>query len=130
MTLAVGTRLPEATFLEKDGDEIREVRSDAVFDGRRVVLFGLPGAFTGMCSTRHLPSFIRVADALREKGVDEIVCVAVNDPFVMQVWGETSGAKAAGIRRVIATNSRAFPSSRAPRCPRWWVRRWSRQISS
>jgi cytochrome c peroxidase len=98
MTLAVGVRLPEATFLEKLGDEIREVGSAALFDGRRVVLFGLPGAFTGMCSTRHLPSFIRVADALRAKGVDEIACVAVNDPFVMQVWGETSGAFAAGIR--------------------------------
>ena len=98
MTLAVGESLPEATFLEKEGDEIRPVPSGAVFGGRRVVLFGLPGAFTGMCSTRHLPSFIRVADQLRAKGVDEIACVAVNDPFVMQVWGEGSGAFEAGIR--------------------------------
>ena len=98
MTLAVGDRLPEATFLEKVGDEIREVEGAAVFGGRRVVLFGLPGAFTGMCSTQHLPSFIRVADALRAKGVDEVVCVAVNDPFVMRAWGESSGALKAGIR--------------------------------
>jgi len=98
MTIAVGDRLPEATFLEKEGDEITPVTVADLFNGRRVVLFGLPGAFTGMCSTQHLPSFIRVADALRAKGVDEIVCVAVNDPHVMLAWGESSGAKAAGIR--------------------------------
>jgi peroxiredoxin len=98
MTLAVGEKLPEATFLEKDGDDVRPVASSDVFAGRRVVLFGLPGAYTGMCSTQHLPSFIRVADRLREKGVDEIVCVAVNDPHVMLAWGESSGAFGAGIR--------------------------------
>jgi peroxiredoxin len=98
MTLAVGERLPEATFLEKDVEDIRPVPSGTIFDGRRVVLFGLPGAFTGMCSTQHLPGFIRVADALRAKGVDEIVCVAVNDPHVMLAWGEASGAIKAGIR--------------------------------
>jgi len=98
MTLAVGDSLPEATLLEKVGDEIRPVPSDALFGGRRVVLFAVPGAFTGMCSTQHLPSFIRVADGLRARGVDEIACVAVNDPFVMQSWGAGSGATAAGIR--------------------------------
>ena len=67
-----------------------------MFGGRRVVLFGLPGAFTGMCSTQHLPSFIRVADALRAKGVDEVVCVAVNDPFVMRVWGRRAGPSRRG----------------------------------
>jgi cytochrome c peroxidase len=98
MTIAVGDRLPQSTFLEKEGNEISSVTGAEVFARRRVVLFGLPGAFTGMCSTQHLPSFIRVADALRAKGVDEIVCVAVNDPHVMLAWGESSGAKAAGIR--------------------------------
>lgn len=98
MTLAVGDRLPEATFLEKEGNDIHPVPSAAVFGGRRVVLFGLPGAYTGMCSTQHLPGFIRVADALRGKGVDEIACVAVNDPHVMLAWGDSSGAIEAGIR--------------------------------
>ncbi len=98
MTIALGDRLPEATFLEKGAEGIGPVPSAELFAGRRVVLFGLPGAFTGTCSTLHLPSFIRVADALRAKGVDEIVCVAVNDPHVMLAWGESSGAGAAGIR--------------------------------
>lgn len=98
MTLALGEKLPAATLLEKTGDDIVHLSTTTIFDGRRVVLFGLPGAFTGMCSTQHLPGFIAVADALRAEGVDEIVCVSVNDPFVMSAWGETSGALAAGIR--------------------------------
>ena len=99
MTIATGDELPEATFLEKTADGHRAGdRRQALFAGRRVVLFGLPGAYTGTCSTLHLPSFIRVADALRAKGVDDIVCVAVNDPHVMLAWGEATGALAAGIR--------------------------------
>jgi cytochrome c peroxidase len=98
MTIAPGDKLPEATFLEKGVEGIAPVTSEALFAGRRVALFALPGAFTGVCSTQHLPSFIRVADALRARGIDEIVCVAVNDPHVMKAWGESSGATAAGIR--------------------------------
>ena len=98
MTITTGDRLPEATFLEKGADGIAPVPGKALFAGRKVALFGLPGAFTGTCSTQHLPSFIRVADNLRAKGVDDIVCVAVNDPHVMLAWGEGAGATAAGIR--------------------------------
>ena len=98
MAITTGDRLPEATLLEKAADGIVAVPAGEVFRGRRVVLFGLPGAFTGMCSTQHVPSFIRVADRLRAKGVDAIVCVAVNDPFVMAAWSEATGSGAAGIR--------------------------------
>jgi peroxiredoxin len=98
MTIEVGDRLPVATFLEKGPDGIVPVEAGDLFAGRRVVLFGLPGAFTGMCSARHVPSFIRVADRLREKGVEAIVCVSVNDPHVMAAWSEATGAGAAGIR--------------------------------
>ena len=106
MTIAPGDRLPEATFLEKGVEGIKPVASAALFAGRRVALFGLPGAFTGLCSTQHLPSFIRVADALRAKGVDAIVCVSVNDPHVMLAWGEQSGATAAGIRMLADAEGR------------------------
>jgi cytochrome c peroxidase len=98
MTITKGDRLPETTFLEKGPDGIVPVPSRDLFAGRRVALFGLPGAFTGTCSTRHLPSFVRVADRLRAKGIDEIACVAVNDPHVMLAWGQGAGATEAGIR--------------------------------
>ena len=98
MTIEAGQRLPAASFLEKSASGIAPVEAGDILDGRKVVLFGLPGAFTGVCSTRHVPSFIRVADRLRQKGIAEIVCVAVNDPHVMLAWSEQSGAGAAGIR--------------------------------
>ena len=69
----------------------------AKLKGRKVVVFALPGAFTGPCSTVHVPGFIRVKDKLAAKGVEEIICIAVNDPFVLKAWGEATGATAAGI---------------------------------
>ncbi|KEO59970.1 hypothetical protein DT23_15195 [Thioclava indica] len=65
--------------------------------GRKIVIFAVPGAYTGVCTTAHVPSFMRTKDAFAEKGVDEILCVAVNDPFVMQAWGESTGATKAGL---------------------------------
>jgi cytochrome c peroxidase len=65
--------------------------------GRKIVIFAVPGAYTGVCTTAHVPSFMRTKDALAAKGVDEILCVAVNDPFVMQAWGESTGATKAGL---------------------------------
>ena len=98
MTIEVGEELPEATLIEKSDSGLAQVKVSELTRGRKVVIFGLPGAYTGTCSTRHLPSFIGVADKLRAKGVDDIVCVSVNDPFVMSAWGDGAGAGKAGVR--------------------------------
>lgn len=97
MELSVGMKLPEARFLVTGADGPQEVALAPLLRGRKVVIFGLPGAFTRTCSAAHLPSFIRTRAAMAEKGIDEVICVAVNDPFVMQAWGEATGAAAAGI---------------------------------
>jgi glutaredoxin/glutathione-dependent peroxiredoxin len=72
-------------------DGSREVSTDDVFAGKRVVLFGVPGAFTPTCSNKHLPGFLEQADALQAKGVDQIACVAVNDQFVLAAWAQQEG---------------------------------------
>lgn len=97
MTLDVGTQLPDATLIRIGSEGPEEIGLSAWLAGRTVVLFALPGAYTGVCSSAHLPSFIRVADDLRAHGVDEIACLAVNDPFVLEAWGASSGATEAGI---------------------------------
>lgn len=97
MTISIGDKLPEATLLHMGANGAEAVKLSDKLKGRKVVIFGLPGAYTGTCSTAHVPSFIRTAGKFAEKGVDEIICVAVNDPFVMKAWGEATGAAAAGI---------------------------------
>ena len=92
-----GDRLPEAKLLLAKPDETSEVALSEFMAGRRVVLFGVPGAFTPTCDSAHLPSFIANADALRKKGIDAIACVSVNDAHVMRRWGEATGAHEAGI---------------------------------
>ena len=97
MTISTGDTLPDATLLVMGADGPEGVQMADKLKGRKVVIFGLPGAYTGTCTTAHVPSFIRTKDAFAAKGVDEIICVAVNDPCVMQSWSDSTGAAEAGI---------------------------------
>lgn len=93
MTIKVGDAIPAGAlgFLGEKGPD--SISTDALFSGRKVVLFGVPGAFTPTCSESHLPSFVANADKILAKGVDQIVCMSVNDPFVMGAWGKTQNAE-------------------------------------
>ncbi|KAA9007105.1 peroxiredoxin [Histidinibacterium aquaticum] len=107
MAITVGDKLPDATMLVMGDAGPEEVRLSSVTSGRKVALFGLPGAYTGTCTTAHVPSFIRSMETLKEKGVEEVICTAVNDPFVMKAWGADTGATEAGIT-MLADSSGEF----------------------
>lgn len=91
MTIAIGNKLPSATFKEKAADGPVEITTDELFKGKRVVLFAVPGAFTPTCSLNHLPGFLENRDAILARGVDDIAVVAVNDWHVMGAWAQSSG---------------------------------------
>jgi glutaredoxin/glutathione-dependent peroxiredoxin len=95
--IAVGDRLPDATLLRIGDQGPQSVSLASLIQGRKVVIFGLPGAYTGTCTTAHVPSFIRTADRFAAKGVEAILCIAVNDPFVLKAWGAETGGTAAGL---------------------------------
>jgi glutaredoxin/glutathione-dependent peroxiredoxin len=93
MTIKVGDRLPAGTVQEfyeepKDGCAVgpNPVKIDELTKGRKVVIFGLPGAFTPTCSAKHVPGYVQNRDQLKAKGVEEVICMSVNDPFVMGAW--------------------------------------------
>ena len=92
MTVQIGDRVPAATMAVMAADGPSTLTSSALFDGNRVVLFALPGAFTPTCSQAHLPGFVVHADEILAKGVDRIVCLSVNDAFVMDAWGKAQNA--------------------------------------
>lgn len=87
MSIHVGDRIPEVT-LKRIGQGIETLDTLALFDGRRVVLFAVPGAFTPTCSAQHLPGYVQHFADFRQRGID-VFCMAVNDPFVMKAWGES-----------------------------------------
>ncbi|WP_136440063.1 peroxiredoxin [Pacificoceanicola onchidii] len=97
MTIQAGDTLPQATLARIGENGPEQVALETLTKGRKVVIFALPGAYTGTCTTAHVPSFMRTRDSFAEKGVDEVICLSVNDPFVMGAWGESTGATAAGI---------------------------------
>ena len=97
MSISVGDRLPEATLAKMGEAGPEAVSVSDLTRGRKVVIFAVPGAFTPTCHSAHVPGFIQSMDALKGKGVDEVICLSVNDAFVMKAWGEATGANAAGI---------------------------------
>ena len=92
MTIKVGDAVPSATLIKATEAGPQPLSTEALFAGRTVALFSVPGAFTPTCSAKHLPGYISNADAMKAAGVDEIVCVSVNDAFVMGAWGQSAGA--------------------------------------
>lgn len=88
MTIRVGDRIPSMKLMTPGADGPREVSTDELFAGKKVVLFAVPGAFTPTCSMKHLPGFVENAAAFRAKGVDAIICTAVNDAFVLDAWAK------------------------------------------
>ena len=93
MTLSVGDRIPAANLFEPGASGPDKLTTDALFQGRKVVLVGMPGAFTPTCHRNHLPGFIENRDAILAKGVDEIVVLSTNDTHVLRAWAEASGGK-------------------------------------
>ncbi len=93
MTIQVGDKLPSVKLWYKDEDGVKSIDSDELFAGKKVVLFALPGAFTPTCSASHVPGYVVHADEIRARGVDSIICLSVNDAFVMDAWGEAQNVE-------------------------------------
>jgi len=93
MAIKIGEKVPSVALAHMTADGPKEITSDELFAGKKVVLFALPGAFTPTCSASHLPGFVVNADKIKAKGVDEIVCLSVNDAFVMDAWGKAQNAE-------------------------------------
>ena len=89
--IKVGDAIPSMKLMKSTSDGPKEVSTDDIFKGKKVVLFAVPGAFTPTCSVKHLPGFVQNIAAFKAKGVDEVVCMAVNDAFVMGAWGKDQG---------------------------------------
>ena len=106
MSIKVGDTLPDATFMEMTANGPEPRTTADIFAGKTVALFAVPGAYTPTCSARHLPGFVDHLDDLRAKGVDDVVCTAVNDVFVMGAWGKSAGAD--GKVRMLADGNGAF----------------------
>ncbi len=105
MAISVGDTLPQANLLRIGANGPETVALADLVNDRRVVIFAVPGAFTPTCSNEHMPSFVQHAEAFTAKGIDAIICVSVNDPYVMDVWGDSTGASKAGV--TLLADSRA-----------------------
>ena len=88
MAIAVGDKIPSAKLKTMTAEGPKDISTDEIFNGKKVVLFAVPGAFTPTCSAKHLPGFVEKAGEIKSKGVNTIACLAVNDAFVMGAWGK------------------------------------------
>jgi peroxiredoxin len=88
MAIAVGDKIPSAKLKTMTAEGPKDISTDDIFNGKKVVLFAVPGAFTPTCSAKHLPGFVEKAAEIKGKGVDTVACLAVNDAFVMGAWGK------------------------------------------
>jgi glutaredoxin/glutathione-dependent peroxiredoxin len=91
MTIKTGERMPQGTFKRMTKEGPKDLTSEELYKGKTVLLFSVPGAFTPTCDAKHLPGFVQLAEQIHAKGVDTIVCMAVNDVFVMNAWGKSAG---------------------------------------
>jgi peroxiredoxin len=91
--IQVGSTLPEVDFSLLENGEVTNPGTNELFTGKRVVMFAVPGAFTPTCSQAHLPGYVTLADKIKAKGVDSIICLSVNDAFVMDAWGKACNAE-------------------------------------
>jgi len=110
MTISVGATLPDAQLLRMGQDGPETVGLADMIGSSKSVIFGLPGAFTGVCSTAHLPSFIKSRGALADQGIEHVICVTVNDPFVVAAWDAASGASDANVA-ILGDADAAFTKS-------------------
>ena len=97
MSISTGDALPDVTLIRLGDDGPEGVALHDLAGSGRAVIFAVPGAYTGVCTTAHVPSFIRTKEDFAAKGIDTVICVSVNDPFVMKAWGDSTGATGAGI---------------------------------
>ena len=93
MTIKVGDKVPQVTLKHMSKDGLADITTEEIFGGKKVVMFALPGAFTPTCSTSHLPRYEELHDQFKAEGVDEVICLSVNDAFVMYQWGRHLGAE-------------------------------------
>ena len=94
MKIKKGDKLPLADFFYlDDNNTLQKVDTNSLFKGHKAIIFGVPGAFTKVCSAKHLPSYVKNFEVAKEKGITRIICLSVNDPNVMQAWGEVHGAR-------------------------------------
>lgn len=109
MSISVGDKLPDATFMEMTANGPEPRSTEDVFAGKTIALFAVPGAYTPTCSAKHLPGFVERQGDLAAKGVDDIVCTSVNDVFVMGAWGADNGVN--GKVRMLADGNGAFATA-------------------